>query len=155
MREGGRLEGEGGRTKKKRGMDEGDLFPSLSPGGFQNLDVLITQDGDVIYKLRLRGRMNTPVNLLLMYTRIGARARGEGEASVVNRTSLATFNATDRISNIEFSSQVPFRRFQVGVALMSGFTIGPINQSARNFGERTTVSPMQLPIGLSSLTVQQ
>jgi hypothetical protein len=110
--------------------------PFLFAGGVRNLDVLITQDGDVIYKLNLRGRVNTPVNLFFMYSRVGEGDVDDASiGSVVNRTGRATFNGTDSITHIEFNSRIPFQRFQVGVALMSGFTLGPINQSSKNFGQ--------------------
>lgn len=75
--------------------------------------------------------MHTPVNLFFSYTQVG----GVGEASMVNRTALATYNGTDSITHIEFNSQIPFQRFRVGVALMNRFIRGPINQTDREIGE--------------------
>ena len=36
----------------------------FSPGGFKNIDVLVTQDGDVIFRLNLMALTNAPVHLL-------------------------------------------------------------------------------------------
>lgn len=103
------------------------------------MDILITQDNDIIYKLVLRDVINVPVQLFFTYTRItGGEEEGEGPrgvANVRNETSSITYNNSNTITHIEFRSMIPFQRFRVGVALMDGFTLGPINTSADEFGE--------------------
>lgn len=99
------------------------------------MDVLITQDGDVIYKLRLRGTINTPVHLFFTYTEVG------GAGAEMNQTTVASFNGTDFIVHLEFNSQIPFSKFRVGVALMSRFTLGPFTEAFGQYGN-ILVSPI-------------
>ena len=102
-------------------------------GGFKSFDILITQDGDVIYKLRLRGMINIPVHLNLEYIDASDDA-GNNPARQSKITSIS-YNSTDTISHIEFKSQVPFQKFRVGVSMVNGFDEGPMNMTDTVFGK--------------------
>ncbi len=103
------------------------------------MDVFITNEGDVIYKLNLLNVLNTPVHLFFEYT----DATGDeedleegGVAPIMNRNTTATYNSTNNITHIEFESKVPFNKFRVRVALMSTEKVlGPLMGTMEKFGE--------------------
>ena len=105
-------------------------------GTFKGLDVLITQDGDVIYKINLHNEINTPVHLFFKYIDASEEEEEEGMSVPTNITTNASFNSTVNITHIEFMSQVPFEKFRVFVALMSrDGQLGPLNENMETFGK--------------------
>ena len=102
-------------------------------GGFKDVGILITQGGDVIFKLSLRAVINVPVNILMVYTdaRKESFHRTKHYLHQSNRTTTASFNNTDAITHIVFKSRVPFDIFRVGVALVSGSVEGPVQNNSR------------------------
>ena len=90
-----------------------------------NVDVLITQEGDVIFKLRLHALINNPVHLFLTYVDAN-RDTPEATRLEINRTSSISYNNTDTITHIEFRSQIPFQVFRLGIALTSDSVLGPV-----------------------------
>ena len=104
--------------------------------------MLITQGGDIIFKLTLPAIINVPVNILMVFTdasrekkKDGGNRAASGSAKQSNRTTTASFNSTDAITHIIFRSKVPFNVFRVGVALVSGSVEGPVQNNSRIHGK--------------------
>jgi len=110
-----------------------------STGGFKDVGVLITQGGDIIFKLSLPAIINVPVNILMVFTDANKEAKEDRDSSNLvkqsNRSTTTSFNNTDAITHIIFSSKVPFNVFTVGVALVSGPVEGPVQNNSKIYGE--------------------
>ena len=102
-------------------------------GGFLRVQVAITLERDVIYRLELQGIISAPVHLYLHYTELDGQGELTGEYEEI--TATATYSNTDVITHIEFSSQIPYQRFRVGVAMMNGLIRGPVNETNLDYGK--------------------
>ena len=113
---------------------------NIPAGLFKRLDVLITQEHDVIYKIQLNNAVNIPVHLFFLYT--DASSEGEDETGVSrNVNTTASYNSTANITHIEFMSQVPFEEFRVSVALRTrAGQLGPLNEKTETFGKQRVIS---------------
>ncbi len=94
------------------------------------MGVLITQGGDIIFKLTLPKVINVPVQVLMVYSNENAKD-DNNDFSQANRTTATSFNNTDAITHIVFSSKLPYKVFRVGVALVSGSAEGPVQNHPR------------------------
>ena len=102
------------------------------------MDVLITQDGDVIFKLNLPALINTPVHLFLTYedaTHEKDKKQG-GMPYKMNRTTTISYNNTKTIIYIEFKCQLLFQVFRVGVALFNSPILGSIEMSQEIYSKQ-------------------
>ena len=102
----------------------------LSPnvlGTFDNINVRITYDQDVIYFINLAVPLADPIQLSLKYTDVNSGDKWQ-------KITPAMYTNTSSIIHLEQDSDVLFDLFQVKVALVSKQVIGTETDAGR-FGE--------------------
>ncbi len=111
----------------------------LFAGSFLNIEVIITQDGDVIYIITLRAVINTPVSLLFVYYNADDDDDDDDNTTLdfltSNQTTTISYNNTEMITHMEFKSRIPFPRFAVSVALTTNSVTGPLERVTAVYGK--------------------
>ena len=94
------------------------------------MDLLISTNGDIIFKLRLPSPILVPVQLFIMYIDANDNER------VYTRVAENAYDGTDLITHMEPSFQVPteFNTVRIRIALRYQRLQGPFNESALTFG---------------------
>ena len=103
-------------------------------GSFQ-LQVDVTQEGDVVFEVNLPNPLSAPVKLLMQYTN---RATVPVSSTLYNLTTDAAFLGGPSFLYRVYASRVPFEKFQVGVRLMSASkdkVLGPLVEDPGYHGE--------------------
>ncbi len=99
-------------------------------GSFNSLDLLISTNGDIIFKLRLPYPILVPVQLSIIYMDANDNRR------IFSKVTENAYIGTDLITHFEPSFQVPtdFNTVRIRIALRYQRLQGPFNESPLTFG---------------------
>ena len=106
------------------------MFSHVYLGSFNDLEIEITTQGDIIIIVNLQRALPVPVHLVLVYRDV------ENPSSPPDRKiTQAAYLNTSVIRHIDFASQVPFEHFTAEVGLFSDNVSGPLNRAQGEYGE--------------------
>ena len=107
----------------------------MCTGTFNDLEIEITTQSDVIIIVNLQQALQVPVHLVLVYMDLA-----NSFALPDRKITQAAYLNTSVIRHIDFASQVPFEHFTVEVGLFSQGVRGPLVKAQGEYGEKPTTS---------------
>ena len=116
----------------------------MHTGSFNDLEIEITTQSDVIIIVDLQRPLPIPVQLVLVY-----RDSENPSTPPDSKTTQAAYINTSVIRHIDFASQVPFEHFTAEVGLFSDNVLGPLIEAQGEYGEwtSTVINPWRVRKG--------